>query len=86
MSFYQYLNRIDRLDALIRRKSTGTPDELARKLGISERWLYKLLKELKEELDCPIIYDHHRQSYIYEERGKIVVGFQKIWRENGKKR
>ena len=75
MSLRKYLNRIERLDALIRRKSTGTPEELAEKLDISERWLYKFLNEMKEEFDCPITYDHHRQSYIYEKNGKLVLDF-----------
>ncbi|MCW9708621.1 hypothetical protein [Fodinibius salsisoli] len=51
MSLRTYLNRIHRLDALIRRKSTGPPEELADKLDISERWLYKFLGELKEEFE-----------------------------------
>ncbi len=53
MSLYKYLNRIRRLDGMIRRKNTGPPPELARKLNISERWLYIFLDELREELDCP---------------------------------
>lgn len=76
MSLYKYLTRIERLDGMIRRKSTGPPEKLARKLDISERWLYKLLKELKMELDCPITYDRRKQSYVYEVKGQIVVGFQ----------
>lgn len=78
MSLRKYLSRIERLDALIRRKSTGPPKELADKLNISERWLYKLLRELREEFECPIVYDHYKQSYVYEERGRIVVGFENI--------
>lgn len=78
MSLRKYLRRIQRLDAMIRRKSTGPPEELARKLDISERWLYKFLRELKEEFDCPITYDHYRQSYVYEEQGQIVVGFEQL--------
>ncbi|SMO51446.1 hypothetical protein [Fodinibius sediminis] len=78
MALHTYLNRIRRLDAMIQRKSTGPPEQLARKLGISERWLYKFLRELKEEFDCPITYDHYRKSYVYEERGKFIVGFESI--------
>ncbi|MEL7832370.1 hypothetical protein [Fodinibius sp. Rm-B-1B1-1] len=78
MSLRTYLTRIRRLDAMIRRKSTGPPEELANKLDISERWLYKFLRELKEEFDCPISYDSCRQSYVYEEKGKIMVGFKNI--------
>ncbi|WP_234570009.1 hypothetical protein [Rhodohalobacter sp. 614A] len=39
MALYNYLNRIERLDVLIRQKRTGPLKELAEKLGISERWL-----------------------------------------------
>jgi len=85
MSLYKYLNRIERLDALIRRKSTGPPKELACKLNISERWLYKLLEELKEELNCPIAYDQRRQSYVYEEEGRMFFGFQEILSDKEKR-
>lgn len=78
MSLRTYINRIRRLDAMIRRKSTGPPEQLAEKLDISERWLYKFLRELREEFDCPITYDHYRQSYVYEERGKITLGFENL--------
>jgi hypothetical protein len=63
------------LDALIRQKRTGPPKELADRLGISERWLYIFLDELKTELNCPIRYDRKRRSYIYEQPGKVVIGF-----------
>ncbi|HKK45242.1 MAG TPA: hypothetical protein VJ964_06965 [Balneolaceae bacterium] len=78
MSLHTYLSRIRRLDAMIRRKSTGPPEELAKKLDISERWLYKFLRELKEEFDCPITYDYYRQSYVYEEHGKIIAEFKSL--------
>ncbi|MEX1269883.1 MAG: hypothetical protein WEA56_12805 [Balneolaceae bacterium] len=63
------------MDALIRQKRTGPPKELAEKLGISERWLYMFMDELKMELDCPIQYDRKKRSYVYEEPGKVVIGF-----------
>jgi hypothetical protein len=78
MALNNYLNRIERIDALIRQKRTGTPKELAEKLNISERWLYHFLEELKSELNCPIKYDRMRRSYIYEKRGRIIVGFENI--------
>ena len=75
MSLYIYLNRIQRLDSLIRQKRTGSPKELADKLGISERWLYSFLEEIREELDCPIRYNRLRRSYEYEKPGKVIIGF-----------
>lgn len=76
MALYNYINRIERMDSLIRRKSTGTPKELAQKLNISERWLYIFLDELRTELDCPIRYDRRRRSYIYEIPGRVTIGFK----------
>jgi hypothetical protein len=76
MALYNYINRIERMDTLIRRKSTGTPKELAEKLSISERWLYIFLDELRSELDCPIKYDRRRRSYVYEVPGRITIGFK----------
>jgi len=77
MPLLKHINRIEQLDQLIRLKRTGPPEKLARKLDISERWLYKLLGELRNELDCPITYNRCRQSYEYEEPGRLIVGFQK---------
>lgn len=75
MALYSYVNRIRQLDLLIRQKRTGTPKELAEKLRISERWLYTLLDELRVDLECPIRYDRRRRSYVYDEPGKVMIGF-----------
>lgn len=76
MALFHYINRIERMDTLIRRKSTGPPKELAEKLNISERWLYIFLDELRSELDCPIRYDRRKQSYVYEIPGRVTIGFK----------
>lgn len=81
MALYDYINRIERMDRLIRRKSTGPPKELAKKLNISERWLYIFLDELRSELDCPIKYDRRRRSYVYEVPGRIAIGFKSEMRK-----
>ncbi len=61
---------------MIRRKSTGTPKELAEKLNISEPLLHIFLDELRTELDCPIRYDRRKQSYVYEIPGRVTIGFE----------
>jgi len=76
MSLFIYIKRIQRLDDLIRRKSTGPPAELAERLGVSERWLYHVLNELRQDLGCPIRYDRRRKSYTYADRGKVIFGFR----------
>jgi len=75
MSLHNYLNRIERLDALIRQRRTGSPKELADKLEISERWLFRLLEELRMELNCPIRYCRRTRTYFYKRKGRIRIGF-----------
>jgi len=65
---------IERIDALIRRKATGTPKELAYRLGISERGLFNTLKLMKE-MGGPINYNASRESYVYEYEVIFSIGF-----------
>jgi hypothetical protein len=72
-SFIEKLRRLERLDALIRRRGTGRPIDLARRLEISESCLYKYLNYLKE-LGAEIDYCTYRQSYMYAVEFKINIG------------
>ena len=74
MSLLKYIRIIERLDYLIARKATGTPRELAERLQISERQVYKYIKELKE-LGFPVAYCLNAQSYIYYKKGRIEITF-----------
>lgn len=59
------LEQLARLDALIKRKSTGTPSELAARLGVSKRTVHNLIDTLKL-LGAEVAYDSLKESYIYE--------------------
>ncbi|MFZ2906542.1 MAG: HTH domain-containing protein [Cyclobacteriaceae bacterium] len=50
------------LQELIEKQKTGTPKELAGRLGISERMVYYYLDVLKEEMN--IEFCQKRKSYI----------------------
>ena len=65
MSLIAQLQRLDRLDGLIRRKATGSSDQLAARLGCSRRTVYNLLETLRE-LGAEIHYCTERRSYHYE--------------------
>ena len=65
MNFQKYLERLERLHLLVRRKATGSPCELANKLGLSERQTLEYVRELKD-LDIPIAYCKHQKTYYYE--------------------
>jgi DNA-binding IclR family transcriptional regulator len=69
--------RIQRIHELIRRKATGTPKELATRLGISARQLYNLL-DLMKELGAPILYSNTLCSYYYEHEVAWSIGFASL--------
>jgi hypothetical protein len=74
MSILKYIDRLKRMDDLIRRKATGTPDEFAERLHISPSQLYADLNEMRA-LGAPIQYCSTRKSYFYELEGKLVIDF-----------
>lgn len=65
MQFEKYVNRMQYLQELIEKQSTGTPRELAKRLGISERMLYHYIIQLKQSRS--IIFNAHKKSYVYDE-------------------
>ena len=75
MNFIDRLQLIERVDALIKRKGTGSPSQLALRLGISERSVYAVILSMKE-LGAPIYYDHYRMSYCYSHEGQFSFSFQ----------
>ena len=75
---FKLRQRLSYLNQLIKQRATGSPKELARKLGITERAWYKLRDELVNDLNLPIDYCPHSRSYIYTEEGSFEIGFKKI--------
>ena len=71
MSFIKYYQLIQTLDFYIRRKATGSPDGLARKLNKSKRTTQRLLNDLKS-LGVPIKYSKSCSSYYYQESGQMI--------------
>lgn len=64
MSFHKTFTRLERLAWLIQRRATGTPEELADKLGVSVRTTTNLLEQLRV-WGADIAYCRHRRSYYY---------------------
>jgi len=71
MPLKTYLERLQLIDSLIRRKATGNQHTLSKKVRLSRSALNKLLNEMKE-LGFPIKYSHIKQTYYYESNGKMV--------------
>jgi predicted DNA-binding transcriptional regulator YafY len=66
--------RLTRIDHFIRIKGTGTPAELADKIGISERSTYEYIRLLKD-FGAPVEYCRQRRSYYYRESGHFNISF-----------
>lgn len=72
------LGRIQTIDYLMRKKYTGSPNELASRLRVSLRTLHDTLRFMKQELNAPIVYNAVRKSYCYKEDGTICFKYQKM--------
>ena len=69
--------RLKRIDRLVRLKATGSPQDLARRLGISISTLYEHMDTMKKVFGAPLRYCRKRRSYIYDEEGKLELTFKK---------
>lgn len=70
-------NKLQFLIQLIENRGTGTPKELARKLNMSERMIYKYIYMLKNEFKAPIAYNRSAKSYYFSENGRLDLVWKK---------
>jgi predicted DNA-binding transcriptional regulator YafY len=67
-------HRLERMNYLIRIKGTGTPSQLASRMGIGERTVYEYLNIMKR-LGAPIRFCRARRSYYYNIDGNFIMSF-----------
>lgn len=80
MSLIKYVERINRIDSLIHLKSTGSPDEFAKKLGIKRSTLFLTLQEMRE-IGVDIRYSCYSQSYYYADERRLRISLVRTVRE-----
>jgi transcriptional antiterminator len=68
MAGLKYFERTKLLIELIEKKKTGSPKELASKLGLKERMIYNVLDDLRLTLAKDICYCKQEKSYIFLEK------------------
>jgi hypothetical protein len=89
MNIFADLFLIQRIDHLIRTRATGSPAQLAERLSISERKLYRLMGEFRDQ-GFPIAYDKQADTYYYSEPVKIefsiLVGHETLLTIRGGKK
>ncbi len=74
MNLMVQINRIERLDQLIRMKSTGRPEQLADRMEISRSTLYNIIDFMKGQ-GADIYYCSKRQSFCYNQQVYFYFGF-----------
>lgn len=77
MDSQRIFERLERLHALISRKATGTPAELAERLGTTERTVYNWITLMKS-MGAPITFCRQRQTYHYEREVELLIGFKEL--------
>jgi len=70
----QTIQLMERIDKLIKRQATGTPNELARRLQISKASLHRVL-DIMKQFGAPIEYCLINQSYVYTMDVAFYCGF-----------
>ncbi len=73
MNFIHQIERLQKLNRLIRQEKTGTPTELAKKLGIKRRTLYDMLESIRS-LGLELKYDRKNKTFYYID-GEINIHF-----------
>lgn len=77
----KYIHRLETIDSMIRTKSSGPPQQFARKIGLSRSKLFLYLDLLKQ-LGAPIKYDKDRCCYYYEYMGEFSFRYHKPYFEH----
>lgn len=77
MNFIRQIERMQLLNKLIREQRTGSPEELAERLGVSRRQLYAYLEYLKDH-GLGICFSRKLNSFMYcdEKEMKIDLRIQ----------
>jgi predicted DNA-binding transcriptional regulator YafY len=65
MSLINYINRISAIDCLIQSKATGTAQQLAKLMQLTEPQLRRHIKTMKQ-MGFPIKYSRRDNSYCYQ--------------------
>jgi biotin operon repressor len=73
MSLLKSIDRLKKLDSLIKKEFTGTAEEFAEKIGISRSMLMINLDEMRE-MGAQIKFNPIRKTYYYEQRFDLLIG------------
>lgn len=72
--FIRQIERIQILNKLIASRRTGSPDELANRLGVSRSQLYLIIDYMKD-MGLGISFSRRFNSFYYEEDSRLFIEF-----------
>jgi len=81
MDFKEKIELIKQFDHYIQNQCTGKPAVLAKKLGVSERNIFRLIETL-EFMGGDLEYCSKIESYRYKKSGCLQLGFEVYNPEN----
>ncbi len=74
MKSFEQLERLKKMNRLIKEESTGTPSEFACRLGVSQSHLYRCIEEVRD-LGAPVSFCRTRQTYFYKNDFELKVSY-----------
>ena len=66
------IQKIKHFIHLVQKERTGSPEEVSKKIVVSERMIYIYVGILKNEFKVPIDYNRYKQTYCFLEPGNLV--------------
>jgi predicted DNA-binding transcriptional regulator YafY len=70
----QFIQRLKKIDLLIKKNATGNAQQLAEKLDVCQRTAKEFIAIMKEN-GAPIYFDRVINSYCYKEKGSFNISF-----------
>jgi predicted DNA-binding transcriptional regulator YafY len=75
MEFIRQIERLQLLNKLVREQRTGSPDELAERLGVSRRRVYVYLEYLND-MGVDIQYSRRLNSFVFVSQKLIQIDWR----------
>jgi predicted DNA-binding transcriptional regulator YafY len=75
MEFIKQIERLQLLNKLVREQRTGSPEELAERLGVSRRQMYVYLEYLND-MGVDIQYSRRLNSFVFASQKQIRIDWR----------
>ncbi|MGY6520492.1 MAG: HTH domain-containing protein [Mongoliitalea sp.] len=75
MEFIRQIERLQLLNKLVREQRTGSPEELANRLGVSRRQLYVYLEYLKD-MGLDIQFSRKQNSFVFACQKQVRIDWK----------